>query len=90
MIIKNVKINNFGKIENKEIEFKDGINLIYGENESGKTTLLKFITGIFFGASKNKNGKNIPDFEKYKPWNNGEFSGKMKYKLDNRRNLWGI
>ena len=83
MKIKNVKINNFGKLENKEIEFEDNINLIYGENESGKSTLLKFISSMFYGASKNKNGKNITDYEKYKPWNNGEFSGKIKYELDN-------
>lgn len=82
MKIKNVKINNFGKLENKEIEFEDNINLIYGENESGKSTLLKFISSMFYGASKNKNGKNITDYEKYKPWNNGEFSGKIKYELD--------
>lgn len=83
MKIKNVKINNFGKLENKEIEFEDNINLIYGENESGKSTLLTFISSMFYGASKNKNGKNITDYEKYKPWNNGEFSGKIKYELDN-------
>lgn len=83
MIIKNVKINNFGKLENKELDFGDNINLIYGENESGKSTLLKFISSMFYGASKNKNGKNIADYEKYKPWNNGEFSGKIKYELDN-------
>lgn len=83
MIIKNVKINNFGKLENKELDFGDNINLIYGENESGKSTLLKFISSMFYGASKNKNGKNITDYEKYKPWNNGEFSGKIKYELDN-------
>lgn len=83
MIIKSVKVNNFGNIENNEIEFNNNINLIYGENESGKSTLLKFISSMFFGVSKNKNGKNITDYDKYKPWNNGEFSGKIKYELDN-------
>ena len=83
MIIKDLKINNFGKLENKEFEFAKGINLIYGENESGKSTLLKFIYGMFYGLSKNKNGKVIPDIDKYKPWNNGEYSGKLKYSLDN-------
>ena len=83
MIIKNIKINNFGKLENKELQFGDNINLIYGENESVKSTLLKFISSMFYGVSKNKNGKNITDYDKYKPWNNGEFSGKIKYELDN-------
>ncbi len=83
MKIENLKINGFGKLENKEIEFSDGINIITGKNESGKSTLLKFITSMFYGASKNKNGKLIPDFDKYKPWNTEEYSGRITYNLDN-------
>lgn len=81
MKILNLKINNFGKLSNKEIKLKDGINIIYGENESGKSTLLKFIMGMFYGLSKNKNGKFIPDHERYTPWDGGEFSGKISYEL---------
>ena len=84
MVIKELQINNFGNLKNKKIELDKGINVIFGENESGKSTLLKFITSIFYGASKNKSGKKISDFEKYTPWNDGEFSGKIKYVLDNR------
>ena len=83
MEINYLKINSFGKLKNKEINLNKKINLIYGKNESGKTTLLKFIYGMFFGISKNKNGKEISDFEKYKPWDTEEFSGKITYKLDN-------
>ena len=35
-----------------------------------------------YGISKNKNGKQISDFDKYKPWSGEEFSGKIKYILD--------
>ena len=83
MVINNLKINGFGKIKNKEISLKENINLIYGKNESGKSTFLKFIECMLYGISKNKNGKSISDFEKYKPWKIEEFSGKIKYKLDN-------
>ena len=38
---------------------------------------------MLYGASKNKNGKDISDYEKYKTWNAEEFSGKIKYTLDN-------
>lgn len=83
MKIEKIKINNFGKLENKEIELDNGINIIYGKNESGKTTLLKFITAMFYGANKNKNGKTMSDYDKYTPWNEKEFSGKIQYKLEN-------
>lgn len=37
---------------------------------------------MFYGASKNKNGKEISDYDKYKPWSAEEFSGKIVYTLD--------
>ena len=83
MKIKDLKINGFGKLKDKEINFQEGINVIYGENEAGKSTLLKCITAMFYGLSKNKNGGTIPEIEKYEPWNNEEFSGKISYELDN-------
>ena len=54
-----LKINGFGKIKNKEINLNKNINIIYGKNESGKSTLLKFILKIFYGASRNKKGRDI-------------------------------
>lgn len=83
MQIKNIKINNYGKIKNKEILFSNNINVIYGENESGKSTLLHFILNSLYGISKNKKGKEYSDFEKYKPWSGDDFSGKISYELDN-------
>lgn len=84
MNINKIKINSYGKLKNKEINLENNLNIIYGENESGKSTVLNFILNIFYGASKNKNGKEISDFEKYKPWDTDEFSGKLSYELDNK------
>ena len=83
MKIETVKINNFGKLNNKEIKLKDGINIIYGKNESGKSTLLNFIKSILYGISRNKKSGEISDLDRYMPWKIGEFSGKIKYELDN-------
>lgn len=85
MKINNLKINRFGKIENKEINLENKINIIYGKNESGKSTIFNFIVSMLYGCSKLKKGKNISNFEKYKPWNTEEFSGKIKYELDNNK-----
>ena len=84
MKINKIKINSYGKLKEKEINFKDGINLIYGQNEAGKSTLIKFITNSLYGISKNKKGKEVSDFDKYKPWSGEEFSGKLEYELDNK------
>ncbi len=83
MKIDKIKINGFGKIKERELKFKEGINIIYGGNESGKSTILKGIQAILYGISKNKNGKNISDLERYQPWEDFAFSGKIQYNLDN-------
>ena len=85
MRINNLKINSFGKLEDKYLEFKK-FNLIYGDNEAGKSTLLNYIMNIFYGISKNKNYKNSSDYDRFLPWNNGDFSGQIKYSLDNGAN----
>ena len=82
MKINEIKINSYGKIQDQEIKFDKNINIIYGKNESGKSTILNFISNMLYGISKNKNGKEYSDFEKYKPWNSEDFSGKIEYALD--------
>lgn len=84
MKIKKLKINSYGKINNKEINLKN-INIIYGKNESGKSTLLNYIISMFYGISKNKNGKILSDYDRYTPWNSSDFSGNIEYELDNGR-----
>ena len=84
MKIKNLKINGYGKLKNKNINFEK-INIIYGKNESGKSTILNFIINILCNISKNKNGKSLSDYDKYLPWNENEFSGKISYVLDNNK-----
>ena len=86
MKIKKIKINSYGKLHDLEIDFGDNINIIHGKNESGKSTILKFILNSFYGTSRNKKGKELSDFEKYKPWDSEDFSGKLEYKLDNNEN----
>ena len=82
MKINKIQINGYGKLKDKKLKLEDGINVIYGDNEAGKSTLLNFITNSFYGISKNKKGKEMSDFEKYNPWDEGEFSGKVQYQLD--------
>jgi len=85
MKINYLKINGFGKFKQKKINLEDKLNIIYGKNESGKSSMLKFISSMLYGASKNKNGKDMPDFDKFKPWDIDEFSGKIRYTLDSNK-----
>ena len=83
MKINKLKINSYGKLKEKEIDLKPGINIVYGKNEAGKSTLLNFIVDSVYGISKNKNGKEYSNYERYMPWSGEDFSGRTEYELDN-------
>ena len=52
MIIKNYRCQRFAGIKDKNIDFKEGINVILGQNESGKSTLLEGIHAVLFKSIK--------------------------------------
>lgn len=85
MKIDNIQINGFGKIKNKNINLKNGINLIYGNNESGKSTLVNFIKAMFYGVNKNKSGQAFSELERFKPWGDLDFSGKIEYEIEEKK-----
>lgn len=85
MKIDKIQINDFGRFSNKEIDFKDRINIIKGNNEAGKSTIQKFIVSMFYGISNDKRKSSFTDYDKYYPWGKESFSGKLKYTLDNGR-----
>jgi len=87
MKIDNLLLLNFGKFENKSIEFKDGINLVYGQNESGKSTIHSFIEGMLYGFFKPYvKVKSYNDkYEKYMPWNSEKYNGILIYEKEGNR-----
>ena len=52
MIIREANIGKFGKLENQKYQFAPRINVIYGANESGKSTLMQFLKAMLFGLEK--------------------------------------
>ncbi|WP_313130310.1 ATP-binding protein [Anaerocolumna sp.] len=79
MEIKELRLIHFGKFHNKTIALKSGINLIYGENEAGKSTMHTFIRGMLFGIEKQRGRASKDDiYLKYQPWDMpGAYSGSM-------------
>ncbi|MBQ3060953.1 MAG: AAA family ATPase [Lachnospiraceae bacterium] len=84
MIIRELKIIGFGRHKDKKIELSDGINIIYGDNEAGKSTIAYFIYSMMYGIEK-KRGKPAADsmYSKYQPIE-GQWSGSMRFSYDNR------
>ena len=51
MRILDLHISGFGKLRNRDFTFESGLNVVYGHNEAGKSTLHTFIRGML-SASK--------------------------------------
>lgn len=79
MYIKELRLKNFGKFKEKEITLKTGINLIYGENEAGKSTIHAFIKGMFFGITRQRGRVTKDDsYTRFLPWDTPyKFEGSM-------------
>ncbi|MBO6163802.1 MAG: AAA family ATPase [Lachnospiraceae bacterium] len=61
-------INRFGKLVNRTIEFQDGIHVIYGPNESGKSTLHAFLEAMLFGMERRRGrAAKTDNYNRYYP-----------------------
>ncbi len=70
MIFKELGLIHFGKFQNKTLQFEKGLNLIVGQNESGKSTLFHSLLGIIFGFKT--------DRQRYLPWQNpGQYRARL-------------
>ena len=81
MRIDKLEIISFGKFKNKTIDLKSGVNIIAGNNESGKSTVISFIYAMFYGFGESR-GKSLSLREKYTPWDGGVCEGKLSLTTD--------
>ncbi len=79
MIIKNININNFGKLKNFSMNPSDGLTIIYGENEKGKSTLMAFIKLMFYGTGVRTSDLSKNLRMKYSPWDGSKMSGSIEF-----------
>lgn len=86
MQIKEAIIGQFGKLQNRNISFEPGINVIYGENEAGKTTLHDFLLGMFFGMEKGRGRGTLNSmYQKHEPWHAPSYySGAVRFLVDGK------
>ncbi|KGH68401.1 DNA repair protein [Oenococcus oeni IOEB_9517] len=84
MEIKRIHISGFGKFSDFNLDFKNDLQVIYGQNEAGKSTLCQFITGILFGFAQNKRqSSNL-----YEPRNRSQYGGDLVFEQDG--SLWDV
>ncbi len=84
MKIQNLLIEGFGKISNMKLNLGAGLNVIYGKDEAGKTTLITFMYGMLYGflQPRYQRRKYEVAYEKYRPWQSDQkYSGELVYTL---------
>ena len=81
MKIKEIEIKNFGKFSNQRFVFRDGIQVFYGENEFGKSTIYGFLKAMLFGMERGRGKAAHNDaFSRFEPWENpNEYAGAMRF-----------
>ena len=86
MKINSVYISAFGKFEDKRFDFTDGLNLIYGDNEDGKTTLMTFIRMMFYGTKAKSNDEIYKNpRKKYAPRNDKPMAGSIDFESGGKK-----
>ncbi len=81
MRIKSVNIAAFGGLKNKVIDFSDGFNVVYGDNENGKTTVMSFIKMMFYGSGRASAQITKNARKKYMPWDGSAMAGSIDFEL---------
>ncbi len=73
MILTSLHIIGFGRLADLRLTFSRGLNVVFGPNESGKSTLANAIVATLYGAERKK--------EAWRPWRGGPFATTLVYEL---------
>jgi len=68
MILRSIEMESFGKFHGQTIEFRRGMNLVIGPNETGKSTIAEAVPAVLFGTDR---------LERYKPWGRNACSASL-------------
>ncbi|TCP57855.1 AAA domain-containing protein [Tumebacillus sp. BK434] len=77
MKILKAQIDGFGRYSGVTFSFDHGLNIIYGPNEAGKSTLQQFLVAMLYGMKKpgRKRAVYLEEEAKYRPWQGSPYGG---------------
>lgn len=85
MIIEWIRIDKFGKLRGLEMELGDGLTVIFGGNESGKTTMAAFVRAMLYGLNGKSASVAQNERKKYMPWGETAMGGSLRLKCGQER-----
>ena len=86
MRIHSLNLAHFGRFHQKRLDLQPGINVIYGENEAGKSTIHHFIQAMLFGVERLRGkGSKKDEYSRFQPWEQGRnYEGSMEIEHDGK------
>ncbi|MBV8282632.1 MAG: AAA family ATPase [Candidatus Eremiobacteraeota bacterium] len=84
MILLEADIGGFGCLVKQRFTFGEGLTIIHGPNESGKTTLTECIVRLLFGYPEHQ---YMAALKARKPWHSHAYKAALIYRLDDGRVL---
>ncbi len=82
MKIDKIYISAFGGLKDFTLSFSDNLNVIFGENENGKTTVLAFIKAMFYGTGKKTQNLSASIRQKYTPFSGDKMGGRIFFSAE--------
>ena len=84
MKINSLYIHAFGGLKNFTLNLSDGLTVICGDNEMGKSTIMAFIKMMFYGSGRagGQLSKNIR--QKYTPWDTAQMAGSIDFEHEGK------
>lgn len=77
MKLRRLTVAGFGRLAGRTFAFSDGLNVVYGPNEAGKSTLAAAIVASLYGNGRRK--------EAWRPWDGSAYSTTLFYELADGR-----
>lgn len=87
MIIEKIDIRSFGILRDMTLEFAPTVNVIEGQNESGKSTIAAFIKYMLFGFDSAESEEVLSERKKRVNWDTGMAEGSMVVRVKDKRYL---
>lgn len=85
MKINSLYIHAFGGLKSLTLDFSDNFNVIYGDNEMGKTTVMTFIKMMFYGSGRASSQLSKNTRLKYTPWDGSQMAGSIDFEHTGKR-----
>ena len=88
MYLTKLLIRDFGKFHNKSMDLTPGINIIFGTEDSGKSTVRDFLVGLMYGIPRREGITKVrSNYELRKPKHSNNYSGSAYIQTDDNTYL---